>query len=71
MLIFVSDVHLTKPHTKKYEAFLSLLKKSRDDESIEELFLCGDVFDLWLGHKRYFFKKHEVLINLLNESSYF
>jgi UDP-2,3-diacylglucosamine hydrolase len=67
MLVFVSDVHLTEPHTKKYEAFLSLIKECRDNDSIEEFFLCGDVFDLWLGHKSYFLKKHEQLINLLKE----
>lgn len=67
MLVFVSDVHLTEPHTKKYEVFLSLLEKFKSDDKMTELFLCGDVFDLWLGHKSYFFKKHEKLIGLLIE----
>ena len=67
MLVFVSDVHLTKPQTKKYETFLSLLKECRDNDKIEQLFLVGDIFDLWLGHKSFFFKKHEILINLLKE----
>ena len=69
MLVFVSDVHLTRPHTKKYEAFLSLLKKCRDDKKVEQLFLCGDVFDIWLGHKSYFFNKHKDVVSLLKEIS--
>jgi len=67
MLVFVSDVHLTEPHTKKYEVFLSLLEEFRDSASMTEIFLCGDVFDLWLGHKSYFFSKHKKIIDLLIE----
>ena len=67
MLVFVSDVHLVKPRIEKYEIFLSLLEEFRDNEKIEQVFLVGDIFDLWVGHKNFFFKKHSKLIGLLKE----
>ena len=65
MFAFVSDVHLTKPHTQKYGVFLNLLETCLKDQNLKELFLVGDVFDLWLGHKSLFIKEHEKLISLL------
>lgn len=65
MFVFVSDVHLTKPHTKKYGVFLNLLENCLHDQNLKELFLVGDVFDLWLGHKPFFLKEHEKLIRLV------
>lgn len=65
MFVFVSDVHLTKPHTKKYGVFLNLLETCLNDPNLKELFLVGDVFDLWLGHKPFFLKEHARLISLL------
>ncbi len=67
MLAFVSDVHLTEPHTKKYEVFLSFLENCKDNKDLEQLFLVGDIFDVWLGHKSFFLKKHEQLLLLLQE----
>ncbi len=63
MFIFVSDTHLNKPQSKRYGAFLDLLDKVNEDESIKELFLVGDIFDLWLGDRNIFIKMHKSVLD--------
>ncbi len=67
MFIFVSDVHLDKPQSKRYGAFLRLLDEIKDDASIKEFFLVGDIFDLWLGDRAIFIQKHKVVLEKIRE----
>ncbi len=62
MFIFVSDTHLNKSQSKRYGAFLRLLDEVNEDESIKELFLVGDIFDLWLGDRDIFVKMHKSVL---------
>ncbi len=67
MFIFVSDVHLSEPHSKRYGAFLCLLDKVLLDEKIKGLFLVGDIFDLWLGDRRVFVQRHMKVLEKIKE----
>ncbi|MGH1467644.1 MAG: UDP-2,3-diacylglucosamine diphosphatase [Bdellovibrionales bacterium] len=67
MFIFVSDVHLDKPQSKRYGAFLRLLDEIKEDESIKEFFLVGDIFDLWVGDRSAFIQKHKVVLEKIRK----
>lgn len=69
MKIFISDVHLDQPQSKRYGAFLMLLESIDQNPQIEELYLMGDIFDLWLGNREIFFRKHEKVVELLTQLS--
>jgi UDP-2,3-diacylglucosamine hydrolase len=65
MHVFISDVHLSEPHSKRYGAFLRLLDKVRNDERITDLYLVGDIFDLWIGDRKLFQEMHaEALLKI-------
>lgn len=67
--VFVSDVHLDEPHSKRYGAFLIFLDQVLQDSKVQELYLMGDIFDLWLGSRNVFFKKHQKVIRKLEDLS--
>lgn len=67
MFIFVSDVHLDEPHSKRYGAFLCLLDRVLSDERITGLFLVGDIFDLWLGDRKVFVQKHPLILEKIKK----
>lgn len=67
MFIFVSDVHLTEPHSKRYGAFLHLLDRVLSDNEVEALFLVGDIFDLWLGDRKVFIDRHPEVLKKITE----
>jgi len=65
MRVFVSDVHLNEPQSKRYGAFLRLLDKIRNDERITDFYLVGDIFDLWVGDRKLFQDMHsEALLKI-------
>jgi len=48
-LIYLSDLHLTTSSEDKKKFFLQFIKKCLDDDSITDVFLLGDIFDLLFG----------------------
>lgn len=67
MYVFVSDVHLNEPQSKRYGAFLLLLDQVLKHDNLEELFLVGDIFDLWLGDRKVFRKLHGPVIERIEK----
>jgi len=45
--LFISDLHLEEGHPETTEQFLTLLKNC--DESIDALYILGDLFEAWIG----------------------
>jgi len=65
MHVFVSDVHLNEPQSKRYGAFLRLLDKVCEDSRITDLYLVGDIFDVWVGDRKLFQDMHaEALLKI-------
>ena len=65
MHVFVSDVHLNEPQSKRYGAFLRLLDKVCEDPKISDLYLVGDIFDVWVGDRKLFQDMHaEALLKI-------
>ncbi|TCU94515.1 UDP-2,3-diacylglucosamine hydrolase [Paracandidimonas soli] len=46
-LWIASDIHLSDAHPETRRAFLSFLDKA--SSQADALFLCGDIFDVWIG----------------------
>jgi UDP-2,3-diacylglucosamine hydrolase len=59
MHVFVSDVHLNEPQSKRYGAFLRLLDKVLENREITDFYLVGDIFDLWYGDRKIFKEMHK------------
>lgn len=64
--IFVADSH----YNEKNQQFLSLLQKLKSKEiKTSQLFLMGDMFDFISGESKYFIKRNQKLIDIINELS--
>lgn len=64
--IFVADSHYNEKNTE----FLIFLKKLLDKEiNTTQLFLMGDIFDFISGESKYFIKRNQELINIINDLS--
>jgi UDP-2,3-diacylglucosamine hydrolase len=64
--IFVADSH----YNEKNHEFLNFLEKLQDKTIItSQLFLMGDMFDFISGESKYFIKRNEKLIRIINELS--
>lgn len=59
--VFVSDVHLSEEGVPSWGAFLKFLQ-SISRENVTDLFLVGDIFDLWVGDHDYFKVKFSVFL---------
>ena len=44
---FISDLHLSEARPDLTEAFLSFLKRSESE--CEQLYILGDLFEIWIG----------------------
>ncbi len=64
--IFIADVHFNNINRK---TVLFHLKKIQKDETISQIFLVGDIFDLLIGDVTLLINKNRELINKLNELS--
>ena len=65
--IFVADSH----YNERKPEFLIFLKKLQNKEIITtQLFLMGDMFDFISGESKYFIKRNQELINIINELSH-
>ena len=59
--VFISDVHLTEPDTEKAKHLLRFIKDLKGFGDVSDLFLMGDIFDLWLTDHQYFIEKWKEL----------
>ena len=46
-IYFISDIHLSESNNKLSSAFINFLKDSK--ESCSQLFILGDLFEVWIG----------------------
>lgn len=67
MHVFVSDVHLNEPQSKRYGAFLRLLDKIIEKKEITDFYLVGDIFDLWLGDRKVFKSMHPNVLKKIEQ----
>ena len=67
MHVFVSDVHLNKPQSNRYGAFLRLLDKIIENKDITDFYLVGDIFDLWVGDRNVFRSKHPDVLKKIEQ----
>ncbi|QDF28333.1 UDP-2,3-diacylglucosamine diphosphatase [Halarcobacter anaerophilus] len=64
--VFVADSH----YNERKGQFLIFLKKLKSEEiKTSQLFLMGDMFDFISGESRYFIKRNQELIDIINELS--
>ena len=64
--IFIADSHFNE----KRSQFLTFLKKLKSKEiETQQLFLMGDMFDFISGESKYFIKRNNKVISLLNKLS--
>ncbi len=62
--LFVSDIHIASPEDPKYSLFLRFLEKCLDCPPAQ-LFLVGDIFDLWISDRRFFVERYSEAIEKL------
>ncbi len=63
---FVSDLHLDPDHPEITKQFIELLDKC--DKSVEDLFILGDLFELWIGDDDHSPFLEEILRHMQNAS---
>lgn len=54
---FLSDLHLVDPNDEKSLALLRFLRALKGRSELDDLFLVGDIFDLWISKHPYFIKR--------------
>jgi UDP-2,3-diacylglucosamine hydrolase len=54
---FLSDLHLKDPKEESSKALLSFLRQLQFGTDLTDLFLLGDIFDLWVSDLNYFINK--------------
>lgn len=65
---FLSDIHLKSAKDPKYEKLLAFLQEVFETASEEaQIFLLGDIFDLWIADHHYFKKEYHALIAMLKK----
>jgi UDP-2,3-diacylglucosamine hydrolase len=66
-LLFISDLHIKDMQEEKAQILLRFLISIQSQASVTNLFLVGDIFDLWLGSHKYFIKKFRPIIDELKK----
>ena len=59
--LFVSDIHISSPDDANYALFMRFLEKCLLI-GVTDLFLLGDIFDLWISDRRYFTGRYQEVI---------
>lgn len=60
---FVSDLHLSAADEERTRLFVQFLSRLGTELPCSDLFLLGDIFDLWLGDYRYFQDRYASIIS--------
>lgn len=61
---FVSDIHIYSTDDPRLEKFESVLRSSLTDGTTD-LFLVGDIFDLWVGSHSFFRQRYVGVVELI------
>ncbi|MGE0527147.1 MAG: UDP-2,3-diacylglucosamine diphosphatase, partial [Bdellovibrionales bacterium] len=61
--LFVSDIHIRSPQDPKCALFLRLLERCRELPGLPQLFLVGDIFDLWIADRHHFVQCYQPVID--------
>lgn len=65
---FISDIHLKSVHERNGKILLRFLHSLLEDQPQQsQLFLLGDIFDLWVGDHQVFQKKYQPLVEALTQ----
>lgn len=64
--LFVSDIHIAGDQDPKYEEFCRFLDFCLQSKPVD-LFLVGDVFDLWIADRRYFVTTYSTAIEKIRQ----
>lgn len=59
---FVSDIHISSPDEPRAALFLSFLRGLSGTSDATQLFLLGDIFDLWVADHRYFVERYRDIV---------
>lgn len=62
--LFVSDIHIKNRHDPSADLFLGFLRKI-PHEGVTHLFLVGDIFDLWVAHRKFFVDEYREIIEAI------
>ena len=65
-LVFISDIHLNTGHEPKARALISFLEGLKE-KGVTDLFLVGDIFDLWLSHHQYFVLRYGPVVRAIKQ----
>lgn len=60
--VFVSDIHITSPDGDRGRLFLEFLRSLSGDD-LTDLYLLGDIFDLWVADHRYFIDRYADIVD--------
>ncbi len=60
-LIFLSDIHLETGHESKARALIAFLEEL-PSKNVTDLFLVGDIFDLWIARHKYFEERYSDVV---------
>lgn len=63
--VFVSDIHIASPDGERCLRFVDFLRTLERDSDVRELYLLGDIFDLWVADHGYFVRRYAAVIERL------
>lgn len=63
---FVSDIHISSPEDPRLSRFENFLRARLDDQTTD-IFLVGDIFDLWVGGDDFFVRRYESIVSTVRE----
>lgn len=67
---FISDIHLKSLEERNGQILLRFLHSLRDKDPYRtQLFMLGDIFDLWVGGHDYFGRKFQSLMDAIREQT--
>ncbi len=61
--IFIADAHLKYMHDDNYRMLLQFLNEQRG--ALDALFILGDLFEFWIGHRSMPFPQYQPILNEL------
>lgn len=63
---FVSDIHISGPDDPRLKVFARFLR-ARLSDGTTDVFLVGDIFDLWVGSGHFFAKRYAEVVELVRQ----
>lgn len=64
--VLVSDIHIASPDGDRCLRFIDFLATLERDPDVSELYLLGDIFDLWVADHDYFIRRYSAVIERLS-----